>query len=246
MFEHSPNIELTELDQLIYTFIREQPEAVSKMRIIDLAAAVHVSNTTVMRFIKKLNFASFYEFKHYLSQEVKQNSLQDELIFQDVIADFLSEKTFQKELGKQIKEAAIAINTSQCVYCFGLGNSGIVADYFSRNLAGMGLNSYSIKESFSPYMLTSIGYTDIMMVVFSVSGETKEILKILELSIFQDKPILSITLGETSTLAKLSTMNIPYFTKRQQLYFSVDFSSQVPALLISEMIVRELFHLKNK
>lgn len=70
--------ELSETDMIIYKFILQNLDKVQFMRVIDLAEATHVSNASITRFIRKMGYDSFAEFRVKMKEEVKQNE-QEEL-----------------------------------------------------------------------------------------------------------------------------------------------------------------------
>lgn len=54
---------LSEVDLAVYRYIVDHDEQVPYMRVRDLATGAHVSNSSVMRFIHKIGYSSFPEFK---------------------------------------------------------------------------------------------------------------------------------------------------------------------------------------
>jgi DNA-binding MurR/RpiR family transcriptional regulator len=55
---------LSGVDLAIYRFIVEHDEQIPYMRVRELARGAHVSNSSVMRFIRKIGYDSFPEFKY--------------------------------------------------------------------------------------------------------------------------------------------------------------------------------------
>lgn len=64
---------LSEVDMAIYRFFTENVEKVPYMRVRDIATEAHVSNSSVMRFIHKLNYDSFPEFKVSFRSEQRRS-----------------------------------------------------------------------------------------------------------------------------------------------------------------------------
>lgn len=74
---------LNELERLVYDFILQHPKEFAVLKVKDIAEAVNVSSSTVMRFCKKMGCSGFSEFKyqyqHYLAQDAVVDKKNDEL-----------------------------------------------------------------------------------------------------------------------------------------------------------------------
>ena len=62
---------LSTVDMTIYRYIEQNNDKVIYMRVRDIAQGAHVSSSSVMRFIHKIGFNSFPEFKAYLKKITK-------------------------------------------------------------------------------------------------------------------------------------------------------------------------------
>ena len=71
---------LSTVDMSIYRYIEQNSDKVIYMRVRDIAQNAHVSNSSVMRFIHKIGFNSFPEFKAYLKNN-NHSSYQVEVEF---------------------------------------------------------------------------------------------------------------------------------------------------------------------
>lgn len=71
MFSFEKISTLNELEIMVYNFIVEHTDEISKMSIQELAQRTHVSTTTVLRFCRSLGFAGYAEFKLRLADEQK-------------------------------------------------------------------------------------------------------------------------------------------------------------------------------
>lgn len=84
-----------------------------------------------------------------------------------------------------------------------------------------------------------------LLIAFSNSGETKEVIDQLRLYRGVQSKIISITNDSNSTIAKMSDLTIPYFIKKVILPNTKNISSQVPVVYIIERICRKLQTQKN-
>ncbi len=60
---------LSNVDMTIYSYVTQNNEKVAYMRVRDIAKNAHVSNSSVMRFVHKVGFSSFPEFKAFIKNK---------------------------------------------------------------------------------------------------------------------------------------------------------------------------------
>ena len=67
-------INLRKSEQKVADYVLEHPNDVIHMRIVDLAAEANVSEPTVVRFCRALNYDGFQDFKLTLAQGLASNT----------------------------------------------------------------------------------------------------------------------------------------------------------------------------
>ena len=81
MFSYDNIQKLNNLELLVYDYVIKNKQVVRYMTVRDLAAAVHVSTSTVIRFCKKLGCDGYSEFrvkfKIYLNEQSSRQSKDD-------------------------------------------------------------------------------------------------------------------------------------------------------------------------
>ena len=70
MFTHEMIKSFNQLEMDVYNYIISNEEKVVYMKVRELAEAVHVSTTTILRFCKKVGCEGYSEFRLKLKQEV--------------------------------------------------------------------------------------------------------------------------------------------------------------------------------
>lgn len=115
----------------------------------------------------------------------------------------------------------------------------IAARFFSN----VGYYSQYIDDPFYPAPTDQ--FEKCLLIAFSNSGETKEVIDQLRLYRGVQSKIISITNDSNSTIAKMSDLTIPYFIKKVILPNTKNISSQVPVVYIIERICRKLQTQKN-
>lgn len=244
MFDLFDTNTYTDLDQLLIKYIHGNLEKVAFMRIRELAEAVHVSPATVMRFSQKAGFDSFPEMKvaikNYLEQQksiLKNEERRRSILPLDVFSYDFEEKI--DLIAEKLVEAPL-------IYCFGMGSSGIMAEYAAKQFTTIGLRSFSATSLYLPYLKESQKNSpkDVTL-IFSVSGETKELLHVAKLLKEVDAFTVSITNHVDNQLADLTHLNIGYDTSYDRLQYNVDISSQLPVVFIIETLVKKMYLLKQ-
>lgn len=231
---------LNELEMLVYQYTIEHPNTVPYMRIRELAAEAHVSTTTVLHFCKKMGCDGYAEFKWKLKEQVGTPRI-------DAIDDALTElQAFFRRVDTpayqdRLDEAAALIAKAERVFMIGIGNSGSIAEYGARYFSNMGKFALSVSDPFYP--ITVSNNITMAAVLLSVSGETKEVLRVAQQLKDRNCSLIAITCSDESSLAKLADFTLPYFTPlRRNKTENYDFTSQIPALYLLESISRRVYN----
>ncbi|NLC96862.1 MAG: SIS domain-containing protein [Erysipelotrichaceae bacterium] len=128
---------------------------------------------------------------------------------------------------------------------FGIGSSGILAEYAARSISSSGKICYFIKDPFYPIFTQEISNT--LLIVFSVSGNTEEALQFVLNFKSPNNLLISITNGKDNKLAKLSDYNLSYNMPSvvNEGYY-LNLTSQIPVLYIIEAMMKEVAELIKK
>lgn len=225
---------LSNVDMTIYRYIAQNSNQVIYMRVRDIAQNAHVSNSSVMRFVHKVGFNSFPELKSFL-----KNSLHGQM--PETEFKFITSDTFPKDINNKIQLVANKIYQSDNVICLGMGSSAFIAEYAARQLASIGYNTNVVKDPFYPLYPQLRNTTNNVMICYSVSGKTTELVELLNDFVNdEDITIIAITANETSLIGRMSRYCLTYKEHEYRLDGSFDLSSQIPAMYISEAITTSL------
>lgn len=223
---------LSNVDMTIYRYIEQNSDKVIYMRVRDIAQGAHVSNSSVMRFIHKVGFNSFPEFKAYLKNN--HNDLHQ------VEVDFINKDNFPSDTTSKLNIVANKIYQADNIITLGMGDSGFLAGYAARKLAALGLNAGPVTDPFYPLVAKLENTTNNVVICFSVSGKTTEMVEMINRFINnEDTLVISITGDETSPIAKMSRYTLTYhenFVKHN----GFDLSSQVPVMYLIEGLIKIL------
>jgi len=165
---------LSEVDMAIYRYIVDHDEQVPLMRVRDMAKGAHVSNSSVMRFIHKIGYNSFPEFKVSF-----KNENQDLMRSQQNILNIFTRDAFPHDIEKTIKLVAHLMLDADNIVFFGMGGSDAIAEYGARQAASLGFNSFAVKDPFYPLIAQLQNTSNNVIITLSVSGKTSEIVETL-------------------------------------------------------------------
>lgn len=224
---------LNELEMAVYQYVLEHKNTVPYMRIRELAAEAHVSTTTVLRFCKKMGCDGYTEFKLRMKEYAGQrqiSALPEDVSEIKAFFDRLETKKFQQ----QIEKAASMIARADRTFFVGMGNSGHIGQYGARYFTNLGRFSLVISDPFYP--INPIETIPTVAIVLSVSGESEQVVKIVNGLKKANCHVISITNTEQSTVARLADINLSYYITMRRGEERIDFSSQVPAVYLIETL----------
>lgn len=222
---------LSNIDLSIYRYVTQNTDKVIYMRVRDIAKNAHVSSSSVMRFVHKIGFNSFPEFKAYIKN--------DNLTMKPEQSKFtyINESNFPKDIASKLMIIANAVFESDNITMLGMGDSAFLAEYAARRMASLGFNTTPVTDPFYPLLAKLRNTTNNIIFCFSVTGETAELIELInEFVNDEDVKIVCITSNENSTIAKMSRYVLNYFEKTHHLSNNYDMSSQIPVMYIIERL----------
>src|SRR5699024_9255168 len=203
---------LSNIDMTIYRYVTQNSDKVVYMRVRDIAQNAHVSSSSVMRFIHKIGFNSFPEFKAYLKNDALQHKPKNTKF------TYINENNFPKDIETRLMIVANAVFQSDNITTVGMGDSAFLAEYAARRIASLGFNTTAVTDPFYPLHAKLENTTNNIIFCFSVSGETTELIELInEFVNDEDVKIVCITSNEDSSIAKMSRYVLNYYEKTRRL-----------------------------
>lgn len=223
---------LSTVDMTIYRYIEQNSDKVIYMRVRDIAQNAHVSNSSIMRFIHKVGFNSFPEFKAYL-----KSGTQD---LNNIKFQFIDENNFPSDIISKLNIVADKIYQADNIITLGMGDSAFLAGYAARKMAALGFNTAPVTDPFYPLITKLENTTNNIVICFSVSGNTTEMVEMFNRFVDnEDVTLIGVTGDDTSQIAKMSRYTLNYHEKLIR-HNGYDFSSQVPVMYLIEGITKLL------
>lgn len=195
--------------------LKSTSEAIGKTAL-EIGKVANVSAATVVRFAKIMGYSSMEDMKIQLSAELQMNEndgIIDSIISkndsldvlclkaQTLIEDTISD-TFELLDKKVVYRAIEIIKQSKTIYLFGIGSSGIPAsDLFHKfNRAGY-TTFYNQDIHIGLELLANANQTDVI-ICFSYSGYTREIVLVIEYAYSNQLPVIIVTRNTSEKLSE--------------------------------------------
>lgn len=235
----------SETDLQIAQYISSHQASVAFMRVRELAEKTHVSPATIVRFTKKMGYSSFPELRLALKQNLSE---QNERRQQTQNKSYLAETQFPTDFEQKIEQLIPILEQASFIHCLGNGASGIIAQYAQQRFSTLGYRSIASISAFVPYLVAKYEQQsetiDEVCLLFSISGETPDIVQLAKELRNTSIYTVSITNKETNRLATLCDFSLSYDAPSNRQSYNVDLSSQLSAVYIVEALTEKLY-LKN-
>lgn len=245
---------LTKADLALWRYIKEKGLDVCNAPISEIAKSCGVSHATVTRFARKFGYDSLQSFKIALAQEIgpttdlghlipvnisyKESSKETAAKLSQLVTSTIMQTTQNvdhQSLNKIIKFLANARH----VFFIGKGNSGFVALDTAFKFIRIGIDARAITDTHEMLILCSLVTKKDVVVAFSNSGTTPEVIKAVSLAKAEHAKIITITAQESSQLCTLANETLLY-TVRETCLDSGSIYSKTAVFFIVDLIFTEL------
>lgn len=240
--------EFTPSDQKIADYILENIEDVLSSNTSTLAELIDTSQSAIVRFVQKIGYKSFFDFKLDIakSRDNEDIDLENEAISKgDDIGDIIKksknyilsaiEKTYALFDEERIEETVDLINKANRVYLAGLGSSGIICEDFFYKLQRSGKDvTYEKDAHFNLSAVTNIKKDDLLICI-SYAGNTKEIITAAKYANYNKTKVISITKTQKSELATYSDILLLVPDIEREMRFGA-VSSRFSTLMITDIL----------
>lgn len=241
LFPYQKVHELNRLELSVYKYIIGHTKEVQHMTIREMADAADVSTTTILRFLKKMDYSGFSEFKTALKQSLKQPVKAQQNPSVEPIKNFFKLIANQEEFDNKISQAADMINASELILFFGVGNSGRIAQYGASLLSSYGIYSLPIIDPFQPEPFSDRDFSKTLLILISISGETDQVLAQTRYYKKNGAATIALTANSYSILNQISDFSISYDTP-QNRKGHINVTTQVPIVYTLEQISNRAYH----
>lgn len=225
---------MTSSQKKIGAYILKEPSSVIKSSITELCNKTGVkSEASIVRFYRLLGFSGYKEFKIRMAQELAGRTFYHS--YEDINVDdepsVVKNKIFNGAISTLIANSQIdninvyeaardMINQSNRIIFLGYAASAALCYYAYFRFLQLGLDCHFFMDShINAALLANPNPNDLLFCV-SHSGETRDLIDLIEEMPQNDVSILLITSKENSTLAKMA--DIVLVTKSDETSIATD------------------------
>lgn len=237
---------LRKSERKVAEFILADPAKVINMRIIDLANSANVSEPTVIRFCRALDFDGFQAFKLELAQHIGSSGSfsQFQVSPDDSIAD-VNKKVFDSTIGSLInvrdeidagalEKAINALSSAERVEFYGFGASGSVAIDAQHKFFRLQVSAAAYTDPHIQHMSAiSLKPTDVIVAI-SQSGRSKALIQSVKLAREAGATVIGLA-PENTDLSDLCDFPIHINMEENHLEFT-PVSSRIAHLVVIDVL----------
>ncbi|PLV59947.1 MurR/RpiR family transcriptional regulator [Thermotoga sp. KOL6] len=191
-------------ERKVADYILDKPDDVIHYSITEFAKIVGVSETTVHRVIKKLDFEGYQTFKISLAREL--SGIEESLEKHDFIDEEIEIlKRLKETLDiKNVEKAVNWIIAARRVLFFGVGLSGVVSEYASLKFALLGFSTFFSNDPHVQVIeAVNLSNKDVVISI-SHTGNIRDTVKSTQVAKDMGARTIAITTNPASELAKVA------------------------------------------
>ncbi len=258
LFEiHERRSSMSEKEGQVADFILANPHEAVHPSIEELALRIGVSESTLFRFVRKIGYEGYQQFRIALATETMPPDARFydapvasadgetalSVVFRTAIAAL--EQTLKGLDGDSLDRAAELVIGARSVLFLGLGGSGLVARDAYHKLVRAGIRGSAPEDFHLQLMAASqAGSADIALLV-SHTGANKDALALADELRRSGSPIIAITTYRRSPLAKLADLVLLSSTPSSP-YVSEAFSARLAQLAIVDALYVEVIERRGE
>ncbi|WP_348735665.1 SIS domain-containing protein [Spiroplasma endosymbiont of Ammophila pubescens] len=135
------------------------------------------------------------------------------------------------------------IFTSKRIFVFGVGSSSVICSELNDSLIKLGFNSYTSQDFHDQLLFLNSFNDNDLLILFSKSGRTCEILELLKLSRKNNIKTVLVTTKQNNSDLIQPDYRILYHSYLDSTYFSI-ISSNISQLIITNILITMLIDKK--
>ncbi|APF23651.1 MurR/RpiR family transcriptional regulator [Clostridium butyricum] len=245
---------LSKTEKKVADYILKERGKIIYQTLLEISQNIEVGEATIIRFVRKIGFSGFQDLKLEIAKEnnndieSNSNSLDNnydsyidenaERIAQTIIN---TKSTLDKD---NLKLAIKMITDSKRVFFYGVGSSGFTANEAQTRFMRLGVIGNAIIDPHFQSMYSSISNSQDVIIVFSISGYTKDIIEAVKIAKQENTKIIAITSYILSPIAQLADCVLLTSAKENPLEGG-SFTGKISQLYIIDLLCSE-YLVQNK
>jgi DNA-binding MurR/RpiR family transcriptional regulator len=213
------------------------------MSITEFAETVNVAEATVLRFCRKLGLKGYSEFKLMLAQSLNEYKINSDEAASRIYHNMVSalHSTYELLNKREIEKAVDFILNSRHIYSFGSGNSGLAAQELRNKMLRLGIHINTLSDSHFQLIASSVLGEQDLLILFSVSGSTKDIINIAQIAKENKTKTIIITNYLKSPLASYADSLLHVVAKSAPLDGGGSLIAKVSQLFIIDVLSNSVY-----
>ncbi|TPW27558.1 MurR/RpiR family transcriptional regulator [Pararhizobium mangrovi] len=191
---------LTPTLRRIAAFVTDAPEETTRLSVEELAARTGVSVASIYRFCREMNYQTFSQLKLAIAREItsepsRHGGDDGPEMHEPFVAEYVRclDETGRFVDDQTLRSVIDLILRSTRIMTVGVGASGIAANFLHYKLLRAGIACHRPLDMHLATMLVSSFTNRDLLVVFSASGATRDIVDLCTLADNGAVPIVSVT-----------------------------------------------------
>lgn len=203
---------LNENDRYIWKYICNNKRECCRMSIDELAKKCNISRTTISRFTQKLSLEGFGEFKVRLKLEFDENNNIKDSSVEEVYQDYY--RTIKDMKEKDVLEICRMIYRAKHLFVYGTGTVQIAAaNELKRHFISINKFFVTLHGEAEMDTVLETATEEDLIVIISLSGETKSAVEHVKKIKTKNIPSISITKLSDNSIARLCDQNLYIITR---------------------------------
>jgi len=209
---------LSAAERRVAELVLQDPQRFALLPVSALAEQARVSKPTVVRCCRSLGFKGLIDFKlklagtvndgvPYIHRSVDESDAVPELAFKVIDNTIAALLAYRKSLaGVALEQAVQALHrahqSGRRIDCYGVGNSGIVAQDAQHKLFRLGVHTLSHCDGHLQVMSAALLGPDDVALIISNSGRTRDLLDAAQIARQRGATTVSITASNSPLALK--------------------------------------------
>jgi DNA-binding MurR/RpiR family transcriptional regulator len=236
---------LSKTEVSIIQYINDNEKELSSMSIVDIAFETFTSPATVSRAIRKCGINGFNELRYKLNLPKDNKDLIsiNEIMKKTLVeANEVLQRISLKDVLDVVNEITGAVDKQ--IYVFGRGPTEQVVREFALRLQLLGYNVLATED---PTIMVKLSQrsNNQLVILFSLKGETRELIKVAENCYLNKVNLVVITCASSSPLLKYASHYLLGYYHKKIAIKEFDVTSRIPLSMISRIIIDYLVEKNN-
>jgi len=200
--------EFTKSEVKIYDFIKDQMESILYLSLTELSEKCGVGDATILRFCRKIGYNGYQDFKLAIAQEQSfEKEISNDAHFSSKLlknTQTALEDTMNLLDDQVLTHVLNAIDGTDDITIFGVGHSGTTAYDLQSKLMRVGKQTGVYSDAHFQLMRASNMTSNSLVIAFSISGSTKDIVDASRLAKEKGAKVIAITSYKRSPLTEVA------------------------------------------